>query len=156
MKDASSLIPAYLWRLLTQIALPKWVLAFAAGALEYIMPQIAPGVAFATGGLIVLDTMTGILRAKLTGVRVTSAKLGRFLTKCFAYAAALITVAFAMHIVPDTASLQTPAITALVTAVAMTEAYSIFENLRAIGYPLPRPIQNLIQALLESAKPREK
>lgn len=132
MKDLQTLIPDYLGRLFATWVAPKWLIAGALALLEYVAPGTAPNVLLASCALVVMDTLTGLVRAKVTLVPVTSAKLTRFLTKSFTYAAAVVTVALACDSVPETHSLHAGVVTAMLTGISITEIKSIFENLHAL------------------------
>lgn len=153
MKEANSLIPFYLGKLFAQAAIPKWAIALGVGLFDYVFPTIAPSVALATWILVIFDTFSGILRAHATKQEVTSAKLGRFLTKSFSYAIAVGTIALVLHIVPNTQAFQPAVVTTTMTGIAGTEAYSIFENLRVVGYDLPKPVKDWFYALLAKITP---
>lgn len=156
------LIPSYLKTLAFEDALPKWVLGMGIAVWDYFAPNVSPGVAWATFGLIVLDTITGVVAAKISGEEITSAKMGRFFTKVVSYALGVALIAFAVNAVPlenaeaGAKSIQNFLMTTLLAGIAATEIKSNLENLAKMGYELPAPVTKWLADGAQKLAPKNK
>lgn len=84
--------------------------------------------------LVTLDTLTGVLAARLSGIKITSAKFGRLLVKILAYCSVLIVVAVVGKSIVGLNQWQEPTCTAVITAMILTEGISILENVNLMGF----------------------
>ena len=107
--------------------------AMALGMLSaYLFDEPAEMAAFTgAGALVIVDTITGVMKAISKQDPVTSRTLGRGLSKTFGYLAVVIVAAVVEH----TITLQThvPIVTSVLWLVIATEGLSILENVRALG-----------------------
>lgn len=95
------------------------------------------GMMFAIGGLIIIDTVLGILKSRKKGIRITSRRLSAFISKTLLYQVAIITIYMIdRHIFGDVVSIfiQSPLISTkiIATIICLIELYSIKENLDSI------------------------
>jgi phage-related holin len=150
--DDFALTPMYWTRLLCDFAIPRWFISAGVAILDYLIPGTAINVAAATMGLVILDTLTGVVRTRVLGHQVTSAKFGRCITKGFAYAVAVCTVGLGAHAIPQALPFQGVAVTLMLTAAATREMISIFENLHAMGYTLPAPVMRMFEAAIHGSE----
>lgn len=100
-----------------------------AKALALLLVFIAPiqAVMLATGALILADAMTGIWAAIKEGQNLTSFKFKRTIAKSFAYLGAILVG----HIVEThMLSEAVPIVKTITGLIAITEAKSIFENIK--------------------------
>lgn len=139
------LLDKFIWKLVADFALPKWVAAFLVSATNYFLGGPS-GVELLAGaaGLIVLDTVTGFWAAKQSGEPVTSAKLSRVLTKLLGYGAVIVVSSVVLHAVPNAVGWRDLTAAGVLTLVIMTEAISILENVRKMGLALPGPLEKLL------------
>lgn len=146
MKDIQTAVPTYLVRLFAEASYVKSAIAIFTGAVAYVFPgESARSAAMAAVLLIVIDTMTGMVAARVNGEAISSAKFGRALVKVFSYSVAVISSALCFRALPGLSSLSDAATTAIVSLVVVTETISIFENIKRMGYNLPNWISSLLE-----------
>lgn len=143
------LLPNYLERLTVDLALLKWPMAVGMGLVEYILPgrQIQEA-AVAVLALIVLDTVTGLWAARVKGIAITSARMGRVFTKLLGYGSVLVVIAAATRHVPGIGSTQEVAAALVLGLIIATEGVSVLENCLKMELSLP-----VINVLLEKLRP---
>jgi len=131
-------LPEVLRKLFGDALAYKGVGALLAVLLDYLLPVQAPrDLALAAGGLIVLDTFTGLWAALVCGKKVSSAKFSRVLTKLFGYGSVVVVCAVATRAVPGAVGFQPTALAAVLGFVALTEGISILENVGRMGVKTP-------------------
>ena len=119
------------------LALKGWG-ALVAVLLDYLLPaQASRDLALAAGGLIVLDTFTGLWAAFVSGRKISSAKFSRVLTKLFGYGSVVVVCGVATRAVPGALGFQPTALAAVLGFVALTEGISILENVGRMGVKTP-------------------
>jgi phage-related holin len=125
-------------KLFADVAEIKFPAAFLAGTVAYFLPTEAQqGAALGAAHLIALDTLTGVVAARMTGKAITSAKLGRALVKLLAYSSVLSVAAICIKHIPGASIAQAPTVTGVLTLILATEGISVLENVRAMGVTLP-------------------
>lgn len=92
----------------------------------FVMP-VAP-LLYLCGGLIILDTVTGIRAAKRRGEKPNSRKLARIIDKTIVYAASVL----ACHGVEIVLKIPVTMTYFATGAIAFTELFSILENTRKV------------------------
>lgn len=131
-------IGVMLGKLFADVAPVKVSLSILSAIVAYFLPTEAQQAAgLAAAYCIVLDTVTGVVAARVSGKPITSAKLGRVLVKLLAYASVLSVVATAVNHVPGANVAQGPSVTGVLTFILLTESVSILENVRLMGLVLP-------------------
>lgn len=127
-----------LGKLFADVAEVKFPIALLGGAVAYFLPTEAQqGAAIGAAHLIALDTLTGVVAARMTGKAITSAKLGRALVKLLAYSSVLSVVAICVKHIPGAGIAQAPTVTGVLSLILATEGISVLENVRAMGISLP-------------------
>lgn len=134
------------WQKLLSDCWPTKVGAAWLGACAgFLFPNSAgQAAAIAALGLVVLDTLTGTVAARLTGEAISSAKFGRAVIKVFSYFAAILAVAIGFRALPGLSNVYEPAASSVTSLIVLTELISIFENLKRMGFPLPSWVCNLL------------
>lgn len=131
----------------------KLIAALLVGAVSYVLPtQTLRDLAIGLGVFVVLDTVTGIIAARVDGHAVSSAKFSRLLTKLIGYLSVVLVATLAARNVPNFSDLA-PAATAATLSLAMvTEGISILENLDRMGMPVPKFIREAFRSSQENPK----
>lgn len=129
------LLPMYWARLTTESTAWKWIIAAGAGIADYVLGTDVLRASFlGMLTLVALDTVTGVLAARLTGTKITSAKFGRLLVKILAYCSVLLVVAIVGKNIAGLGQWHGPTCTAVLTAIILTESISIIENVNLMGF----------------------
>jgi phage-related holin len=141
-----ALLPNYLIKLATDYAPLKAIVAGLAAIAQYVFGDTATqAAAVAAFALLLLDTVTGMVAARVNQDAITSAKFGRFLIKVLGYGSTIIVAAVVAQHVPGIAKVDDSitevahslAVGTVVSAVMVTEAISILENVRKMGVNTP-------------------
>jgi phage-related holin len=128
----------FVFKVVGDIAVPKWVVAAGAAFLGYMLPTEAQQSAFwGAIHLVAVDTVTGYLAARHEGQPPRSSKFGRILSKLTAYCALLSVAVTVSRHVPGASAVQGASVTGVLTLVILTEALSILENVKRMGFSLP-------------------
>lgn len=149
----------YIGKLFAQWVVPKWCLAGVIAVMEYALPGAAlQNAAGAAGALILLDTLSGLVAARISGHPISSAKFSRVLVKLLGYSLVLAVVSLALRSVEPLAPVQHIAVTAVLGLITWTEAISILENVVRMGVPVPSALMSFVRGRvhptdLEQAKP---
>lgn len=117
-------------------------LAFAASFFSPILPAM-----IAAGFLIAADTLTGVMKAKRKGVKITSRKLSNVITKMILYQLLIISA----HVCELYLVAELPFVKLVLGAIALVEFKSILENTSEyLG-------KDVVKAILEKLgrKPKE-
>ncbi|MCW5943288.1 MAG: phage holin family protein [Fimbriimonadaceae bacterium] len=134
----------------------KYLAGVSGACWGYLFPdQAVRDAALAAGLLILLDTVTGLWAAIVTGKAVKSAKFGRALSKILGYGSVVAVCAVVTRHVPGASAWQSMSVSAVVTLVIVTEAISILENVRKLGIKLPFGMEKLLEERLRGAPARE-
>lgn len=137
---------AIVGKLFADAAVIKWPAALAAGVVGYLFPTEALQTsAVEAGALILIDTLTGMCAAKVSGQPISSARFSRALVKVLGYASVVAVVAIAHRHVPGAEGAQSATVTGVLTLVIATEAISVLENVRRMGLRLPAGLDELIR-----------
>lgn len=127
----------------------KYVAGVTGAAWGWLFPdQGVRDAALAAGLLILLDTLTGLWAAIVTGKAIRSAKFGRALSKVLGYGSVVAVCAVVTRHVPGASGWQSTSVSAVVTLVIATEAISILENVRKLGIRLPFGMERLLEERL--------
>lgn len=105
------------------------------------------------GGLVLLDTLTGVTAAWQAGESITSKAFSRTIVKLIGYGAALAVVAVVTRHIAGLADYQPVAVSSVLSLVIVTEAGSILENVRKLGVRLPFGIEELLRRRLRQISP---
>ena len=118
----------------------------------FVMP-VAP-LLYLCGGLIVLDTITGIRAARRRGEKPDSRKASRIIDKTIVYAASIL----ACHGVELVLAVPVSMTYFAAGAIAFTELFSILENTRKVtGTNIGAIIKRFVpQNMKEEPEPEEK
>ncbi len=129
------LAPIYLARAFTDSALFKYFIAALVSMSEYLFgTEVTRNAAIAAAGLMLLDTITGAIAAKVAGPGWKSGKFSRVLVKFVSYGSAIIVAAVVTHHLPGMSSLQELSVTTVVSLILCTEALSVLENIDRMGF----------------------
>jgi len=131
----------------------KWVVAVAAGLLAELHPVEAVRTAVITAVMLLLvDTVTGIYAAIVTGKALSSAKFGRVIAKSFVYMVFPAVISYGFTAV-GLAGLASPGATAVATLAVCTEMVSITENIERAGImKVPKWIKRLLSERIVDIK----
>ena len=100
MKELGAL-PDYWTRVLSESWPVKAGVACGAALAAIVFPNAAARTAgLAVVALVLLDTATGTMAARVTGDSISSAKFGRAMVKLFGYATAILAVALGFQALP--------------------------------------------------------
>jgi phage-related holin len=136
-------------KLFGNAAAGKWLAAFFAGVLTYFLPTSAQqSAALGAAHLIALDTVTGVVAARMSGKAIRSARFGRALVKLLAYGSVISVVAVAVNHVPGGVSVQGASVSSVLTLIIATEGISVLENVRAMGFQLPLGLDQWLEGRL--------
>lgn len=137
MRELGSAIE--MWgKVVEDVSAVKWPLAGFAAGLGYFLPTEAQqSAALGAVYLVLLDTVTGIVAARMSGKAISSAKFGRALVKLLAYSSVLSVFSVCVRHIPGAAVAQGPSVTGILTLIIGTEGISVLENVRAMGVSLP-------------------
>lgn len=130
-------------------SLPAWAKwgGIVSGALAgYFLPsESLRGIALATFGLVVIDTVTGVMAAYNTGVAIKSAKFGRLISKLVVYTAFVMGCVLIAKALPMLGpSFVEAAATAPLAIVAIREGLSVVENLHLLGLEIPKFLKDAL------------
>jgi phage-related holin len=159
MKEFLPCIRLFLAKLFIDQAIFKAISAACIAVATYLDPHgtVAPPALGATT-LVLIDTLTGLVAARLTHQQITSARFSRVLVKLFGYSAVVVTASITFREVSGMQSFRDAAVSGVITLVLITEAISILENCRKMGLQLPSWIEQALagrQAQLEQQAPPE-
>lgn len=131
----------------------KYLAGVSGAVWGYVFPpdQGVRDAALAAGLLILLDTLTGLWAAIVTGKAIRSAKFGRALSKVLGYGSVVAVCAVVTRHVPGASAWQAMSVSAVVTLVIVTEAISVLENVRKLGLRLPFGMEKLLEERLRGA-----
>lgn len=130
-----------------------WLASLAAVALEIALPGDRTKEAMATLAVLMLVDMGSALWAQTaTGHKISSAKLGRTLTKLVGITVAVGVTAASLRLLPGFGSEAVEAsVAGLVALAAFREALSVLENLITAGAPIPEGLVRLVRSKAEEA-----
>lgn len=150
MREIAAL-PAMLGKLFLDFVLPKWALGALGGVVGYCLPDRAMRDA-AVGAfvLIILDLVTGIASAGVSGKAISSAKLGRTVVKILGYASAVVVASVVARSVPGIYGAQGAVVTLMLTLIVCTEGVSVMENVRCMGIRLPDVLERMLTERLRA------
>lgn len=106
----------------------------AISVLAYFTP--VKGLLAGALGLIVIDTVLGVMAAHKRGERITSAGLRRVVVKVLVFEAAIL----AGHIMQSEFMPDIPAVKLIASMIGLTEGLSILENLAVLGLDVKKLI----------------
>lgn len=134
-------------RLFCVDAVLKTLLGFAIMILTFAFPTlgIQPTALLMLGMVVVLDTVTGVAAAIVSGTPIRSARFVRVLTKSLAYASVIVMFGGLRYAVPGSSDVASAAVSAVLGFAYLTEAISICENARALGWALPPVIEEWLR-----------
>lgn len=151
------LVPTYLARMFGDSAVFKILVAGAIASADYLFgSDVTRNTAIAAGGLMGLDTITGMVAAWQTGVGFKSAKFSRVLTKVVAYGSAIIVAAVVTHHIPGLSPLHELSVTSIVSLILCTEALSIMENVDKMGFKSFGFIRKLLSGKIKALQAQDK
>lgn len=134
----------------------KAVLSGIAGFASFILPDQAKQEGAMTVGLLVLiDTVTGILAAKREGHKITSEGFSRTVSKGIVYACLVITASVAAKSLFGAGDKRDFVIGAALTWLTLTEAKSILENAKRLGFNI-KWLTRIVKDGLDSAGKEDK
>lgn len=131
----------------------KWAVAAAAGLLAELHPVEAVRTAVITAVMLLLvDTVTGIYAAIVTGKALSSAKFGRVIAKAFVYMVFPSVISYGFTAI-GLAGLASPGATAVATLAVCTEMISITENIERAGImKVPGWVKRLLNDRIDDIK----
>lgn len=144
-----TMLPTYIAKLTFEDSW-KWGVGLIGTAFQYVLPEsgmreMAAG-AFA---FVVLDTLTGIVGAAVSGKAITSAGVARFFVKIFGYSCCILVCSLtARYVLPGVGDAKTWLINLILWVVLLTEGVSILENVQKMGLKLPKWIAGLLRERL--------
>ncbi len=137
-------MPEYIGKVATEHA---W-LTYLTAVVTVLLENLLPGAQYqkaATWGVcfMIADLVTGIGAARKTGVKITSAGIGRTLLKIFSYGF-YVALANAAQFVPGWEPAVPLLLSFVLGLIIATEAYSVLENLEKLEAPLVKEIMDFI------------
>ncbi|RYG99900.1 MAG: hypothetical protein EON58_02230 [Alphaproteobacteria bacterium] len=116
----------------------KALAGFLGGIAGYFFPeQVTLHAFYATFGLIVLDMVTGISAAAVSGESIASAKFARTAMKLLAYGSLIIVAAVVPKYVVGAGAVETVSVNFMMSLMLLGESKSIAENAEKMGYGFP-------------------
>lgn len=135
------MIPRLLGTIFWEAVWTKWILAALVWLWAFLLPSTQLATMFiCVGVLTVLDTVTGILASRATGVSINSAKAGRMVLKLTVYLISVLVVALAAHVLPEGKQAHSFLLFLMLASIGYTEVVSNGENLDRMGFPLPKGV----------------
>lgn len=135
------MIPRLLGTMFWESAWFKWLLAGLVWLWSFLLPSSQLATMFVCVGLLtVLDTVTGVLASRQTGIPINSAKAGRMVLKLSVYLISVILVALASHVLPEGKQAHSFLLFLMLASIGYTEVVSNGENLDRMGFPLPKGV----------------
>ena len=135
------LLPKFMLAGITDESWMKFLIGLSTAIVNYLLPTSATQqMVMAAAGLIILDTLTGVMASAYTGKAITSAKFSRVVVKLVGYAIAVTVVGLAANTIPGGKSAHEFLSNMLVVFIVCTEAISILENLDKMGVNLPKGV----------------
>jgi len=104
--------------------------------LRYLFDSLNTSAMVAIFVLILMDTMTGLLAAYRTGTKIQSHKLFRFALKIAVYFVLISSGYVAEHAIPHITFIDET----IIAALAITELFSILENVARAGFTVAATI----------------
>lgn len=140
-------------KLFAELPFAKWCVGLAGAMLGFLLPTDALQAAGATAGILILvDTVTGLMRAWHTGDAIRSVKLRRVFVKIVGYMSVLFVAVSVPRVVPGLGGVTEASATGVVGLVVLTEGVSILENAVAMGLKLPFGLLDLMREKLGHAE----
>lgn len=129
----------------------KYVFALIMAFITYLVGDLSSAIISTIILFIVLDTITGVLNAKVSKIKITSEKMTEGIVKIVVY---LIFMTLAHHL-PKINLMLSLADDVLYTLIAITEVISIFENLSSICEKTNNRMVRVVKVILLIAKEKE-
>lgn len=135
-----------MWKTFAAAPSLKAAAGFAGGLAAYFFPtETLANLAIGAGALILADTVTGVWAAYQSGQAVRSSKFARLISKAVGYGGAYLVARVVEQNTPITAEIEPMLSGALLSAVIVTEGWSVLENARKMGLKLPALLDNALK-----------
>lgn len=134
---------------------PWWkpALGLLGGVFTYLFPQVTREAAYAVLALMLMDLLTGVLAAVAERTLVTSYGIKRTLMKMAAYFCVIAVVGIVPRHIQGLSGIEAFSVGTAIGVIILTEAKSILENVRRMGFDLPFNVEPVIRRkLAELAK----
>lgn len=129
------LMPFYLARAFGDAPVYKWLIAACLTVSEFLFgTEVLRNCAICAGGLMILDTITGMVAAMVQGIGWESGKFSRVLVKVLSYGSAIVVCALVPKAIPKMEWAHEISVSLAVGAIAATEALSVVENIDKMGF----------------------
>lgn len=134
----------------------KTLLGLAIMSLTFALPSlgIQPVALLMLGIAVTLDTITGVAAAATSGAPITSARFVRVLTKSLAYVSVIVMFGGLRYAVPGSGDVATATVSVVLGFAYLTEAISICENARALGWALPPSLEEWLRGRMPQLPPK--
>lgn len=124
----------------------KCLFGFAYVTYSFLFDNLQTQSLFAILTLIVIDFITGIWAAKVSGEVISSAKVFRSVVKMIIY----FMFISAAHLMETTTPLLSVADELIISFLAVTELISVIENVGKMGFAIPKKFLNKLQEFRDS------
>lgn len=145
MRDLHA-IPKLFTKLFADASWVKYPCALLTALVAYVLPtEQVQNATIAAGALMLLDTVTGVVAARVSGKAISSASFSRVLVKILAYGSVVLVAALTARNVPSLGFAHEAVVMGVVVLIILTEGISIIENARRMGVKVPPGIDKLLQ-----------